>query len=246
MRGLHRRPAGRRDDPAGRLPALRDRRDPRRQPHDAVRQQRDPPRRGLRRAGDGAGAVPAPAADPAAARGAALVVAVVGDAPRRRGGSRRPLDRARLLRAAGRRARGRLRGQADPGRDPTDAEPLGVRLRGRVGPDRTRLAAADGVAGLRPVHQRQPDTGRLRAMAALPRGRLRGRVRCEVRLPRRRRGAARPWRCPAIPARDLGQRALGALEGRARRRAGRRARGTGCSTGRARGTRRAWPSGCCR
>ncbi len=95
---------------------------------DAVRQQRDPPRRDLRRAADGAGAVPAPAADPALLAAPLLWwqwSATLRDVRRRPA----TLDRARLLRAAGRRARGRLRGQPDPGRDPADAEPLGVRVR---------------------------------------------------------------------------------------------------------------------
>ena len=78
------------------------------------------------------------------------------------GGRGRSGDRGGLLRAAARRARERARRRADPGRDPADPEPLGVRLRRRALPARPRLAAPARVRRLRPVHRRRPDRARLR------------------------------------------------------------------------------------
>ena len=105
------------------------------------------------------------------------------DSRRLRGGGRSG-DRGGLLRAARQRARAGLRGEADQGGDPADEEPLGVGVRRRALPPGPRLAPAAGVRRLPSVHRRQPDSARLREVAAGARRRLRGGARHLARLPR--------------------------------------------------------------
>ena len=159
----------------------------------------------LRRTGDGAGALRPPPDRPAAARGAAALVAMDGHHPRRRRRRRRSGDRGGLLRAARQRAREPLGGRADPGRDPADPEPLGIRLRGRARTARPRLAAPARIRRLRPVHEGEPDRPRLREVVAGARRRLRRRARHLARLPRQRRGGADPDRRAPLPARRSGR-----------------------------------------
>ena len=214
LRRLLRRAAGRGDDVARRDRPLPPRQHRRVRVRDAVRKQRGQVRGDLRRAGDGAGAVPAPAGRPAAARRAAALVAVGGDLLRRPGA---PAETRRPRRPTTRRSSPSSRTSATAGRSGSRSRRRGAAGSRSTSPSTCRWRAA-GCARWSPRTSTSspttPDRGRVREVAARSRRRLRRRARRAARLPRRGRGEAGGRQRPALPGRGLVERALGALEGR--------------------------------
>ena len=115
-----------------------------------ARRQRHPARRAARRPGAGARALAARAAGRGRGRDPAPLLAADRPGSRRSQGNRRPVDRARLLRAADRAA---AQSSAGAGPDPADRQPLGGDLRRARAADRARLAAPARVRRLRALHR---------------------------------------------------------------------------------------------